>query len=143
MDKKNLTAPCGLDCFNCQLYETNITDEAKIKMAAYRKISPEEVPCKGCKLEKGKCFGNSCATYDCAQKKDVAFCNECNEFPCSMLMPTAQGVTYPHNMKLYNLCRMKLIGFDAWVEETPAIRKKYYDGKFVPGLGPVIDEEQK
>ncbi|MDZ7699594.1 MAG: DUF3795 domain-containing protein [Deltaproteobacteria bacterium] len=26
-NKKTLTAPCGLDCFNCELYEENLTDE--------------------------------------------------------------------------------------------------------------------
>ena len=26
-DKKTLVAPCGLDCFNCELYETNLTDK--------------------------------------------------------------------------------------------------------------------
>ena len=29
MDKKILTAPCGLDCFNCPTYEGNITEEGK------------------------------------------------------------------------------------------------------------------
>ena len=27
-DKKALTAPCGLDCFNCELYEENFIDNA-------------------------------------------------------------------------------------------------------------------
>ncbi len=25
--KKELTAPCGLDCFNCELCENNLTDK--------------------------------------------------------------------------------------------------------------------
>ena len=29
MDKVRLTAPCGLDCFNCPVYEGNITAEVK------------------------------------------------------------------------------------------------------------------
>ena len=29
MDKIRLTAPCGLDCFNCPVYEGNITEEVK------------------------------------------------------------------------------------------------------------------
>jgi hypothetical protein len=32
---------------------------------------------------------------------------------------------YPHNMKVYNLCRIKKIGLDRWVEEEAGqIRKK-------------------
>jgi hypothetical protein len=26
-DKKALTAPCGLDCFNCEIYEDNLTSD--------------------------------------------------------------------------------------------------------------------
>ena len=28
-DKKALTAPCGLDCFNCEIYEDNLTSLLK------------------------------------------------------------------------------------------------------------------
>ena len=31
-------------------------------------------------------------------------------FPCKLLMPTLQGAQFPHNMKVYNLCRIKLFG---------------------------------
>jgi hypothetical protein len=141
MDKKSLIAPCGLDCFNCGIFEANLTDELRNKFAIYHNIQPEEVACRGCKSEKGKYFGESiCATWDCAEHKGVEFCYECGEFPCGLLSPTAQGASYPHNMKVYNLCRMKLLGLDAWFEEASHIRKRYYDGKFVIGKGPVLDE---
>jgi hypothetical protein len=26
-DKKALTSPCGLDCFNCEIYEDNLTND--------------------------------------------------------------------------------------------------------------------
>ncbi len=29
MNKKELTAPCGLDCFNCGWFEENLTDEIR------------------------------------------------------------------------------------------------------------------
>jgi hypothetical protein len=39
-------------------------------------------------------------------------------------------------MKLYNLCRIKKIGLDTWVEEeAEQIRKKYFTGRFVVGSG--------
>jgi len=40
---------------------------------------------------------------------------------------------YPHNMKMYNLCRMKFIGVDKWTEEACEIRKLYFEGKFLVG----------
>ena len=53
MDKKYQIAPCGLECFNCNVFEENITDEYKKRVAEYRKISLDEVSCKGCRAENG------------------------------------------------------------------------------------------
>jgi len=113
-----------------------------MKMAAYRKISPDEVACKGCRGESGKCryADFDCATWKCVQEKGVTYCFECNEFPCGLLAPTAKGASFPHNMKVYNLCRMKLIGMDAWIKESADIHKRYYEGDFVVGQGPVLKD---
>lgn len=54
-------------------------------------------------------------------------------------MPTQQGAAFPHNMKVYNLCRMKLRGVDKWTKEAPGIRKLYYEGIFEVGKGPVFE----
>jgi len=142
MDKKWLTAPCGLACFICDLYKENITEERKNQVGAFLKIPAEEVPCKGCRDEKGNCkFGvnNQCPTWDCVQEKGLNFCNECNEFPCEKLHPTKNGAHYPHNMKMYNLCRMKSIGIDKWIEEAEKIKDLYFNGKFIVGKGPVLE----
>ena len=56
-------------------------------------------------------------------------------------MPTQQGAAFPHNMKVYNLCRMKLHGIDKWIEEAVEIRKRYYEGIFEIGKGPVLENE--
>ena len=143
MDKRELTAPCGLDCFNCPTYEGNITEKAKQWISENYKIAIEKVPCKGCREEKGNCkfaLNNRCATWDCIQEKGLTFCYECAEFPCGKLMPTQKGAEFPHNMKVYNLCRMKYKGMDAWIEESADIRKRYYQGKFEVGKGPVLQD---
>ena len=144
MDKQLLTAPCGLDCFNCPTYEGNITEEWKIQVSKFLNILPEETPCKGCRGENGYCKfapDQQCATWNCVQEHGVHFCHECDDFPCELLMPTQQGASFPHNMKVYNLCRMKLIGLDNWIDESGSIRKRYFDGKFLVGQGPVILDE--
>jgi hypothetical protein len=141
MDKKYLTAPCGLDCFNCGALEENITDEYKHSAAAQLGVSPDEIVCRGgCRGEQGKCIWaqGDCAAYSCAEKKGVTYCFECSDFPCALLAPSAKGVYYPHNMKVYNLCRMKRYGMDAWIAEAADIRKRYYEGDFVVGQGPVL-----
>jgi hypothetical protein len=142
MNKLELTAPCGLDCFNCPTYEGNITEEGKIRLSEFLKMPPEAVPCKGCRGEEGNCkfaIGKRCATWNCVQEKGVTYCHECADFPCELLMPSQQGAQFPHNMKVYNLCRMKLVGIDKWIEEASEIRKRYYEGKFLVGTGPVLE----
>ena len=142
MDKKYQTAPCGLECFNCNMHEENLKGEYKYRVAEYHQVSPEEVACKGCRAESGKCryAEFDCATWACVQNKGVTYCFECSDFPCGLLAPSAKGAYFPHNMKVYNLCRMKLIGVDAWIEESEDIRKRYYEGEFVVGKGPVLSE---
>ena len=143
MNRIELTAPCGLDCFNCPLYEGIITEAYKQQVSQYLKIAPEETPCKGCRGEKGYCrfaTGKQCATWHCVQDKGVNYCFECNEFPCQLLAPTLQGVQFPHNMKVYNLCRMKLVGVEKWVDEAAEIRTRYFNGRFEVGQGPILEE---
>ena len=144
INKIVLTAPCGLDCFNCGGYEGNVTEEYKLRVSELWKIPLEETPCKGCRDEKGNCKWVSdkpCATWNCVQEKGLTYCHECADFPCKLLMPTQQGADYPHNMKVYNLCRMKLVGIDKWIEEASEIRKRYYQGKFKVGRGPVFEND--
>jgi hypothetical protein len=43
-------------------------------------------------------------------------------------------------MKMYNLGKMKLIGVGKWTEKADEIRKRYFEGKFLVGIGPVLDE---
>ena len=140
MDWFKLTAPCGMDCFNCQAYEKNISPEMQ-KMFAARLGKPEgEIGCKGCRQEGTCLLLPSCATLECVKSKNVDFCYQCDSFPCEKLAPCAQGAEkYPHNFKLFNLCRIQKVGLQAWAEnEANEIRKKYYQGEFAIGTGPQL-----
>lgn len=138
-DRKSLTAPCGLDCFNCSLFEENLTNEFAELLHRKTGVPKEQIACRGCRPQDGKHFHlpQGCATLDCAKAKGVALCSHCNEFPCALLAPIAdQANQYPHNMKLYNLCRIRKIGLDRWIEEEAGqIRKKYFTMKFIAGKG--------
>ncbi len=138
-DKKALTAPCGLDCFNCELYEENLTSELADLIHSKMGIPKEKIPCRGCRQEDGKHFHipTGCATLDCVKTKGVDFCCNCADFPCAFLAPTAdQAGKYPHNFKVFNLCRIKNVGLERWIEEEAGqIRKKYFKHKFVVGKG--------
>lgn len=142
-DREDLAAPCGIDCFNCQVLEYNITDETRLRIAERRGIDPSRVSCRGCRVQGGYCIlVDSCETLECVRSKGVSFCFECSEFPCLRLAPAQEGAAvFPHNMKVFNLCRMKAVGVGKWAEEEASrIRDLYYNGRFVPGSGPVDRE---
>ncbi len=139
-DKKTLVAPCGLDCFNCELYETNLTDKLIELIHTKIGVPREEIACRGCRHQDGKHYHlppEGCATLDCVKAKGIEFCYECADFPCPYLAPIAdKAAQYPHNMKLHNLCRIQKVGPERWIEEEAGqIRKKYFTGKFVVGKG--------
>ena len=141
-DPKALVAPCGLDCFNCELFEGNLTDELATVIHEKLGVPQSEIACKGCRQQDGDHFHlpqQGCATLDCVKAKGVELCCDCDEFPCAYLAPTADGAAkYPHNMKVYNLCRIKQVGLERWMEEAGQIRKKYFTGKFVVGKGQAV-----
>ena len=141
-NKTGLVAPCGLDCFNCEVYEENLTNEMTDFIHQKMGVPKKEIPCKGCHQQDGRHFHLSsagCATYNCSKEKGVNFCCDCGDFPCSFLAPLAEMADkYPHNMKVYNLCRIKKIGVERWIEEEAGtIRKRYFTNKFVVGRGQV------
>ena len=139
MSKNALTAPCGLDCFNCEIHESNLTSDLAQAIHEKLGVPKEEIPCLGCRQQDGKHFhlpAEGCATLDCVKARGVALCCDCDDFPCALLAPLADGAAkYPHNMKVYNLCRIKKVGLERWIEECAQIRKKYFTGTFVVGKG--------
>ena len=142
----HLTAPCGLDCFNCDLYRENISAEMVEKISQVRGMKKQDVPCDGCREELGcKYRDGDCETLHCVMNKELSFCFECRDFPCMMLLPAADGAAqFPHNFKLFNLNRMQRIGLKRWaVEESKRIRKRYFKGEFVVGQGPVLPEDSE
>lgn len=140
--KRELAAPCGLDCFNCPVYEENLSGETASALSAAFGIEKEKVSCGGCREQEGVRLNfSSCDTFDCVTGRGHEFCFECGDFPCPRLQPAADGAgKYPHNMKLYNLCRIKRVGADEWAKrEAAETREKYYKGRFIVGKGPVLD----
>lgn len=148
MNTKEMTASCGLACWTCGVYKDNITEEVAYEVAKSMGLSVEDIPCDGCRSVTGCSFeqsatgGKGCKTKQCVWDKGIHNCSECDVFPCESLMPVADMAgDLPHNTKLYNLSRIKLIGLEAWAEEAAKIQRKYFKGKFVYGQAPYIDEE--
>jgi len=144
MDYFELTAPCGIDCFNCELFGENITPEMQKRIAAYRNQPPETVRCLGCRESGCLIIPGECATKSCIASKKIDFCYQCDEFPCNRLHPCFdKSEKFPQNFKLFNLCRIRAVGLERWAEEEAGeIRRRFFAGKLEIGNGPQIVEER-
>lgn len=142
METMERVAPCGLDCETCPVYKDNITEKARAYFAGRFHIKPEEAACQGCRPSEGSPLPcPDCETYICAEQHGLHLCSDCPSFPCRKLMPVADGANrFPHNTKLYNLCRIRLLGVDRWLDEVESDRDLYFSGKLVLGKGPVKPE---
>lgn len=137
MDYKQMTAPCGLDCFNCIGYLANEDPELIPVIADALELSPEQAAravCKGCRSQDGKIpfIPTECRVYPCVKSKNIAFCHECPDFPCDFLHPYAdQAARVPHNTKVFNLCLIRKLGLESWAKEKAGdVRKTYFEGEW-------------
>ena len=127
MDYHQMTAPCGLDCFNCPMYLANGES-----LAQGMNIEPEKAVCKGCRHENGiiplLITTEPCNAYKCIEQKNLEFCCECSDFPCDHLHPYADRASVvPHNMKVYNLCLIKKMGLETWAQQkSKSVRHTYF-----------------
>jgi hypothetical protein len=134
MNYEEMTAPCGLDCFNCIVYLANENQEFREKISKKTGIPVEKAVCKGCRNENGKCplLPIECHVFPCAENRGVRFCIECSDFPCDHLHPYADKASeVPHNTKVYNLCLIKKMGLEFWAKEkAKSVKDEYFSGKW-------------
>lgn len=139
-ERVNLVAPCGIDCGICELYLCK--DHKDLYNHLLSKGFPAtKIPCKGCRNIEGYCpvIPEKCETYSCAEKEKATFCVDCTSFPCSKLMPSVdKAEILPHNMKMFNLCRIHAIGAEKFTKESVKIKATYYKGTMEIGKGPKL-----
>lgn len=136
---RNDIAACGLACKYCELNEINgLTHIWEMVAKAFGKTA-DEVKCKGCWQQDGCPIHDGCETLDCVKAKHLNHCGECDTFPCDRLLPAVDmAERLPHNIKLYNLCRINLIGAEKFLDEAQTIKQKYFSGKMIVGAGPKL-----
>lgn len=136
MDYSQLTAPCGIDCFNCPAYLANVDELVRSKVSEALGVSREEAICSGCRSEKGtiKCLRmtHPCNVFQCITTKSYQFCYECSDFPCDYLHPYADKASQrPHNTKVFNLCLIRKMGVESWAKsKAKDVRETYFRAKF-------------
>lgn len=119
LDYEQMSAPCGIPCFECPVYLASANQDLQTMISKVLGIPVEQVVCKGCRNEDGKCahLPMPCRLYPCAQEKGLGFCHECSDFPCDYLHPYADQAFKWHNTKVFNLCLMKKMGLETWAKE--------------------------
>lgn len=133
MDYAHMTAPCGIDCFNCPVFHAKDNEKLRKIIAEKFHIPLEEAYCGGCRNVKGKVaflgMTQPCSVFRCISEKEISFCHECDEFPCDHLHPYADKADdVPHNTKVFNLCLMKKMGVEAWARNKAGqVRKTYFE----------------
>ena len=140
IDYRQMTAPCGLDCFNCERYLANDDESVRKQLEStlkLRGLPTDNITCKGCRNQKGACFGFGpvrvpCKAYKCVTAKGLYSCADCEDFPCDNLKPFAEHAqVLPHNMKVYNLGLIRKMGVEKWAEEKSGqVRDAYFKGRF-------------
>jgi hypothetical protein len=136
MDYRQMTAPCGLDCFNCPMYMANENSRLREKISENLGIPSEKAVCQGCRNESGKIdfmdMPKTCSVYRCTKEKEFDFCSECGDFPCDYLHPYAdKAKQVPHNTKVFNLCLIKKMGLEKWAQEKAGkVKQTYFNEKF-------------
>lgn len=131
VDYNDMTAPCGLPCFECYLYLAQFDGQMAEMIAGVLNLPVEKIKCKGCRAEDGNCahLAMACRVYSCIKKTDMETCAECDDFPCEYLHPYSDQAMKPHNTKVFNLCRIKKIGIEEWAKhEAGDILDRYYYG---------------
>lgn len=136
MDYRTMTAPCGLDCFNCHVYLANENVNLRAVIAERFGIPEKEAVCQGCRNEGGAIaflgMSEPCNVYRCIEKKGLDLCCDCADFPCDHLHPYADEASLrPHNTKVFNLCLIKKMGLESWAQDkAKKVRDTYFKGKF-------------
>ena len=93
IDYRQMTSPCGLDCFNCPAHLAMEDDEQRARWSEITGKPLDEAFCRGCRNEGGaiSLFGRTepCAVWTCIHGKGHEHCCECTAFPCDNLQPYA------------------------------------------------------
>jgi hypothetical protein len=136
MDYTQMTAPCGLDRFNCALYLANDNDKIRKAVAEKIQMPLQDAACHGCRAQSGIISAlkrtEPCQVFKCIPQKRLNFCCECSDFPCDRLHPHADMASQrPLNTKIFNLCLIKKMGIEKWAQEkAKSVRETYFKEKF-------------
>ncbi len=113
-----LDSYCGLYCGAC--FIMNAYKQNRNNCLPLDWINPlenKEIKCHGCKSEIifENCRG--CKIRECAQSKNLEFCNECSQFPCEKIKVFEERNLKHHKVALFYFDKIKESGIQEWLKQ--------------------------
>ena len=114
-------AYCGLYCGACEIVNAE-TEQDKASVAKMWGATIDQVNCTGCKTDTLFIHCSGCKIRNCAMQKDVAFCVECDSYPCG-IYEEGKGLIeqLPHlKATVVNQKYIKENGLEKWLADQEA-----------------------
>jgi hypothetical protein len=106
MDYIQMTASCGLDCFNCALYLAISNDMLRKAVADKMQLLEHEAACNDCRAYGGTITAlqrhEPCQVFQRTAQKYFHFCFECSDFPCDRSHPCADTASQRLTTRIFS-----------------------------------------
>jgi hypothetical protein len=110
---------CGLYCGACDVLQANKSGTIETLAQAWGE-EPEQLRCRGCKSEINAVYCKECGIKLCAKNKEVEYCFQCDDYPCTRLVAFRNDDHAHHSIVLRNLDHIGRHGLEQWLEEQRA-----------------------
>lgn len=119
-DPNVLLGACGLFCGACYHYRASFYARERLQQeAARRGCDIEGFTCRGCRSEKLYIHPGcaECEIRACTDRKGIAHCGLCTEFPCERIRAFQGDGRLHHQGVLTELKRIREMGMEIWLTE--------------------------
>ncbi len=117
----SLAGICGAYCGACPVYRAWAEqDRPRLEaLATELRTAVDRLICTGCRTPAAFCFGGDCEVKTCAQHRGVAFCMDCEDYPCNRIRRARVGdhIRVP---LARDAARLHEVGVTAWLREEDA-----------------------
>lgn len=110
----NKIAYCGLYCGACSNYLATINNNLE-NLSNQTKIPKELLACEGCRSNIVNLYCKICKIKKCCSRKGIISCNQCDEFPCSVLKAFDDDKVPHHTGVIESLITLSKVGEDNWL----------------------------
>ncbi len=106
---------CGLYCGACDILLANKRNLLEETAKSWN-MKPNDLMCHGCKTDTTSTYCKTCDIKKCADSRNIEFCFQCDEYPCSYLLEFKSDECPHHSVILKNLNFLRDYGLAKWLE---------------------------